>query len=405
MRHMEERKTYHHGLTIKEFREKRNMSQSKLAALWPRQDGSYGVSLQYVQAVEYGKKRVEDMGTLRALCKLLDIPHWRFGLSEYDPFDPESLPGKGVRLYTETLEVVEHWIERTEFLYRTSPLPEAARDVYYLQKLFDHFVREYPPTLGQQKLFLRLFAQVKNLEGVILLGNGEYEAAKRTFEAMLEIAEQLHELGDPTMRAHALLTVGTEYERANKKHDAVSYLEEARDVTFSTSKNVAAYVHSYLARAYAGAKDLYHFEKAIETAEQLARSVNYGDGTDFVYHPLSGILAEKSYGYLQLKNPRAVLDLRDIIEQQIEKEQNRRLHAWIPYDWAKANLLLGNVEQAVEEARAFYRRSQAMQSQHAFNRALSFAALLKKRYGNVPEVRGFWSEIEEENRCKDSMNT
>jgi hypothetical protein len=52
--HMGEKKVggYHHGQTIKEFREKCGMTQFKLAELWPKTDGAEGVNWRYVQDVE-----------------------------------------------------------------------------------------------------------------------------------------------------------------------------------------------------------------------------------------------------------------------------------------------------------------------------------------------------------------
>lgn len=138
----------------------------------------------------------------------------------------------------------------------------------------------------------------------MFIGYEEYEKALQTFREMHKHAEQL---GEPTLIAHSLLAIGIELHRAGYllrqsgntsawqpyMKEAVEHLESARDFTFSTSKNVAAYVHAYLARVYSAIGDEYHFERAIHTALHLAPST-YGDGTDFVYHRLSGILAEKS---------------------------------------------------------------------------------------------------------------
>jgi transcriptional regulator with XRE-family HTH domain len=72
---------YHYGLTIREGREKAGLTQAQLAETW-------GVSANYVSDVERGIKKISDLQTVRKLCKLLQIPFWRVGLSEYDPFRP-----------------------------------------------------------------------------------------------------------------------------------------------------------------------------------------------------------------------------------------------------------------------------------------------------------------------------
>lgn len=85
---------YHYGMTIREYREKLNMTQAELAEKWPRTDGGIGVSLNYVSDVERGKKIITNIQTLRRLCDLLNIPLWKVGLSDYDPFNPKSSKGQ-----------------------------------------------------------------------------------------------------------------------------------------------------------------------------------------------------------------------------------------------------------------------------------------------------------------------
>jgi transcriptional regulator with XRE-family HTH domain len=83
---------FHYGQIIRMYRQQRGMSQSELAARWPKADGTEGVNTRYVQDIEYGKKQIGDPATLRKLAALLAIPLWSLGLSEYDPFQPTTLP-------------------------------------------------------------------------------------------------------------------------------------------------------------------------------------------------------------------------------------------------------------------------------------------------------------------------
>lgn len=59
---------YHHGIVVKAFREAANMTQAKLAQLWPKEGG---VNVRYVQDVESGVKHITDQATLR---KLVQVP-------------------------------------------------------------------------------------------------------------------------------------------------------------------------------------------------------------------------------------------------------------------------------------------------------------------------------------------
>jgi tetratricopeptide (TPR) repeat protein len=306
-------------------------------------------------------------------------------------------------LIDETLDFAEYSIRRFEDSYRTAPLPVAAADAKRLHDLFEYIKQHQPPTIQNEKRFLGLYAQSLNLDGIVFIGYEEYDKALQTFREMNEVAEQL---GEPTWIAHSLLEIGIELHRAGYllrqagntsdwqvyMKEAAQYVERARDATFNTSKNVAAYVHAYLARVYGTTGDDYRFERAIDTALNLAPST-YGDGTDFVYHRLSGILAEKSYGFLDLGMPEKTLAMRKEIEEQIEKDNNKRLDAWIHLDWAKAYSMQGKVEESVKEGRAFYTKAQAMQSPHVITRAKRFASGLKRDYKDVQSVKDFYEEV------------
>ncbi len=143
---------------------------------------------------------------------------------------------------------------------------------------------------------------------------------------------------------------------------------------------------------YGSTGDNYRFERAINTALNLAPST-YGDGTDFVYHRLSGILAEKSYGFLDLGLSEKTLAMREEIEEQIEKDNNNRLGTWIHLDWARAYSMQGKIEESVREGRDFYAKAQAMQSPHIVTRSKRFANRLMKDYKDVQVVKDFYEEV------------
>jgi len=375
---------YHYGLTIREFRKQVGMTQAHLAELWPT--GS--VTPEYVQRVERGINRIADNNVLRRLGEILDIPLWRFGLSEYDPFSPHNLPGRGVRMYKETLDTVECFIEQTWSLRCAAMMPNATMCLARLNTFFSHFRRELPPPSQLEERFLQLYAQVQRLNAIASVERKDYEQAIVLYEGMHETAKQLQ---DPVALSLVEMSIGSELARAKRLDDAVSWLEQARDSSFQASKHVAAFVHSYLARAYAGAGDVARFERAVDMAYKLATSVDdYGNGTDYVYGKLSSVLAEKSWGYVQLGQAQKVLDMRDEIAQQIDLDRDLRLRAWIPLDWARANLQLGEVEHAVSEAREYYQRVSDMGSAHAERQAYKFVLELEDAgYSRVEAVRDF----------------
>lgn len=385
---------YHHGKTIREAREALEMTREELARRWPSSKGHVGVSSKYVWLIEKGEKAITDTYTLRELCKVLAIPSWKFGLSPYDPFNPDTsdIPSP----FGETLDGVGLLIKRTWTLRRTAPasyLQEWIRDI---EDILDYLSTNAPPQIHSKPRYLVLSAQLLRLKAVIDVEFQRYAEARAKFEQMHQVALLS---GNPGTIAMSLLGQGTEAERAGDRDLAIDLLEQARDESFRASKHVMAITNAYLARCYASNGMAREFHRAIETALRIATSIKmyYGDGTDFVFHSLSGILAEKSYGLVELGEAQACLDMADEIRPQITEEVNRWLYAWIPWDWARAHLLLGNIEQCVEAATAFYTRSKALRSPHAVSRAVGLLTAIRDAgYGDRPEVQAFRVLVEEQ---------
>ncbi len=385
---------YHHGTTIKEFRILRSMTQEDLAALWPKSNGSVGVLARYIQDVEYGKKHIDDPSTLRQLAEILHIPLWRFGLSEYDPFHPLSLPGRGKSLHNETLDAIESLIQQTWNLRCAARLVDAEKGIARLNSLFTYFQEHVPLLMRHELRFQLLYAQVQRLNAVTYVEKKLYDEALDRYRRMYDIAQQSD---DASLIALSLMSLGAEFDRRGEKGVALSRLEEARDVSFGSSKQIIAFVHCYLARVYASVGDKVRFERAINSARTMASNLNgsYGDGTHFVFGRVSSILAERSYGYLDLGEPQKTLDMRMEIEAQIRSDQDVRLETWIPLDWAKAYHMLGQIEECVKEGRAFYRRAVAMQSPHAISQAKKLLKSLEKDgYDQVQAVQDFREELQ-----------
>lgn len=74
---------------------------------------------------------------------------------------------------------------------------------------------------------------------------------------------------------------------------------------------------------------------------------------------------------MELGEPQKTLDMQEEIAAQIGIDQDMRLLSWIPLDWARAHLMLGDVERSIANVREFYQRVTAMKSPHAMSRAYS----------------------------------
>lgn len=378
---------YHYGITIKKYRELRGISQAQLAARWPKPDGEEGANTRYVQEIEYGRKKIADTNTLRSLSTLLDIPLWEFGMSDYNPFNPAALPGRGMRMFDETLDTAEMLVRQTWALRQSALLGEARDTVKRLSDLFHYFHTELPPPLRLETRFLCLYADVLAIRGVMCIDAKQYAEAQGFYARMHETATQV---GDATVLAHALMNRGVEADRAGQHDEAVELLELARDYSFETSKGYSSLIYSYLSRAYARQGDASRFLRANDTAQRLSSHLK----EDFTFYSLSNVLAERSYGYLKVGQPHQALAMKAEIERQIEQDQNTRVGIWLLMDWARASLQLGDIEESMKAAREFARRAQAMQSAHALSQTDTFLKeVVQTGYGEVQEVKAFREEL------------
>lgn len=386
-------------MTIREYREKAKMTQQQLADRWPKNErfgGGEGANWKYIQDVEHGRKKIDDSQTLRKVCDILHIPYWKVGLSEFDPFTQTLLPGYGISMYDETLDTVEVLVRQIWNLRCAARILEADKGVKRLGKLFAYFNQELPPPIRLEKRYIFLYVQYLRLKATAYLEKKQYKETMQVYEEIFSLVKNETE---PSIRALVLKSIGKELNRNGEHQEAVSYLEEARDAAIDGSRLLRAFVHSYLIRAYGGNKDALRFERAVNTGLTLAKGLReYEDGTDFIYSwsAVSAIMAEQSWGYIELGMPEKTLAMRHDISEALRLGQDTRVQAWIPLDWAKAYRMIGEIEQSIHELREFYHRCTIMGSAHAIsqvNRVLH--SLDEDGYRTVQAVKDFKEELAE----------
>lgn len=386
--------SHHHGQTIKEHRKLKKWTQAQLAAAWPKAVGDAGVNIRYVQDVEYGDKRINDPELLRKLSEVLDIPLWKLGLSEYDPFNPVSLPGHGINMYQETLNISEALIQQTLDMRRIAPLPQVEKSARSLNNLFAHFLKNLPPSAQLEPRFLSLYAQEQSVQGLMHFEHKRYKDALNTFYNMYTVAKQAN---DFILIAHALQKIGVELKRNGKIDEAVNALEEARDISFYTSKKVAAFTNSYLAHIYSTNGDTLRFERAINTAISLAEPFKeqYGDGSDFIFQKFSGILILKSRGYLHVGAPKKTLELHEEVRRQIQNETNLWLDWKLHLYKARAYLALREIEGCIAAGRECFQGVKDWMSPHRVKQASALLDEIDQAgYGKLLVVREFRADLQ-----------
>nr|BBH93700.1 hypothetical protein KTA_18990 [Thermogemmatispora argillosa] len=384
---------YHYGKIIRKYRERRGLTQQELAEHWPRARGGTGVDWRYVQAIEYGKKRIADPSTLRRLCELLEIPPWEFGLSSYDPFHPQAPQPTKNHLFEETLTVAEALLRQTLAMRRLAPLPEIEQQVERLGSFLAACRSELPPPLRLERRLQTLHIQYHSLVGLMHYEHRRYDRARSTFQEMLNAARAAE---DPILTAHALQKLGVELKRIGRHHEAIHALEEARELAFKVSKPLAAFTSAYLSQMYAIAGDALRFERTIEHAIALAEPLKgaYGDGSDFVFHKLSGLFLLRCRGYLYTNQPQKVLERYEELCRQISLDRNLWLDYRLHLYRAQALLRLREVEASLAEARAFLQAVTGWQSPHRLTKGYELLHEIERAgYNDLASVRAFRQEL------------
>jgi hypothetical protein len=77
-------------------------------------------------------------------------------------------------------------------------------------------------------------------------------------------------------------------------------------------------------------------------------------------------------------------------KSQIALEANIWLDAWIPLDWARAHLMLGEIDKCVQAGEVFYQKAKFLKSPHAKSRAYRLLNTIEAvRYSDVQSVKDF----------------
>jgi hypothetical protein len=162
--------------------------------------------------------------------------------------------------------------------------------------------------------------------------------------------------------------------------------------------------YALLSRVYASRGKSLRFQRASKTAQTLAVYLPaYENDEEAVFYNMSGVLAERSYGYLEIGKPEMTLAMKDEIMRQIRQDHNTRLETWIYLDWARAYLMLHEVEEGVKAAHEFLQRSSTLQSDHALRRVYEYLEDMENAgYADVQVVRDFREELKDSNSSSSS---
>jgi transcriptional regulator with XRE-family HTH domain len=381
--HLERKRgmSYHYGQTIREYRMSRRMTLEQLAAKWPSKET--GVNTRYVIDIEAGRKHITDIETLRKLASLLNIPLWKFGLSEYDPFSANE-----VNIENFDVEALIELIQDAWYIRLYAPLEVTEQRIQKTCKLFHDLIDRDGRCLKSRD-FMILYAQVKRLEEVIYTEKRQYDLSLQCSRDMLDIAKAS---GDMKTEALSLTRIGIELLR-NEDIKALEYLEGGRDLAFITgSKELGAYCYSMLARGYATFGDEKRFVQAVNTSIALGETIQ-GQAIvtkDHVYHAYSALLEEQINGLILFGRGMEAVNGLPEIEKQVKQENNIYLEMWLPLDYAQAYLAMGEIEQSIQSLESFTKSIKNYHSKRLNSRIKSHLDKLDATgYSDVPCVKRF----------------
>lgn len=383
---------YHYGQTIKEYRIKKGWSISKLASEWPSKQG--GVTPGYISDIERGIKKINDIPLLRELARLLDIPLYKFGLTEFNPFLDET---EDMSSFFDS-EILEEMLKDTWIIRLTMPVNTIEEKMMKLSGIFDKITRNYP-SLKENKEYLRLFAQLKRLQAVLLIEKKNYASAMSMLKEMKTIAEKIQ---DTTTLTIALMSTGNELIRNKENELAFRYLGEAYDLLFSFNpgKELISLVSGMFARLHASVQNTKYFENLSGYAVNAATSLNnscfyYNNG---VYHSLGYALEQEIYGYILLNQGEKAIRLLPDLERQIKREQNNYLSLWYLLDYSMAFSCINEIEESISFLQKFHNKTDLMQTSHMKHIIYRNLQEIETRgYKDLPCVKDFREQLREEN--------
>lgn len=372
---------YHYGKTIREYRMQRGLTLSQLAEQWPSKET--GVTSRYVSDIERGIKHIGDTEVLRKLASILDVPLWKFGLSEYNPFQD----GTGYAPVKFDSEAIEESLQNLWLVRQIISLNIFSDKVHKFSILFDKQLK-YDASIKTNKDFLRLYAHRKRLEEAVYTEMHDYRMSLKCAYDMLALANSS---GDSIAQAIAYTRIGVELLR-DENRVAMEYLQQACDISLCLSKEVRAYCYEFLARGYMIFGEYRQFERAINTAITFGECMQ-GQPVitkDYVFHAFSAILAEKSDGFIQFGQSSQVLAMLPEIEKQCSLENNNYLKMWIPLDYAQGYMLQGEIEESISQLYMFYDRIKSYNSKRIYRKVEKHLNELDALgYGMLPVVQDF----------------
>lgn len=384
---------YHYGKTIREYREKKHMTLSQLASLWPSKDT--GVTLRYVSDIERGVKTIQDVQMLRKLAKLLDIPLWKLGLSEYNPFEETEQDLDRTRI--PDYKLLDSFVKQLLIIKATHGMTLDTH-VTYINKYLFNITQQYPRCLSD-KNFMRIYSQATRLNAIKAYENTQYGKSIKLYQKMIKVAEISKDIESITL---ANMGAGVELMRQERYQEAEPYLIHARDYSLHSSidKVVTALIHGMLARYYAYVDDMYHFEKFADYTANFCGGLHIGmNKSAYVYHNPSQSLEEISNGYILLNNGKKALQVLPEIEKQTMADHNTPLEMWMPLDYAQSFLCLNEIEESIKYLEAFYHKISSIVTPHIRSKiAEHLQEIEKKGYGDIHAVKHFKDGILQEEK-------
>jgi hypothetical protein len=390
--HMAE-KEFHHGLVIKQYRQRKGYTQTYLGENW-NNDAS-GIGYRYIQDVESGRKCITSQATLRRIATVLDIPLWKLGLSEYDPFT-DSYTHIGEKSMIEySLDIAETLLEQTWRVMRTEPLSMTENVLTTLISQVDYIATNTPTFTTESKRFLRLRGLVKNLSGALMIEKRQYPQALAAFQEMLSLAEDTNDTVNSSL---ALTRIGWELNRAGDGKGGIEALEAARELTFQTGKALASVVACYLARVYAENGEPARYERTMNTALEQAHHLGgtYLSTEDHNYWSQSFIAFGHVDSLIKLGRTSDVVAAAERYAELVAIESNQYQDVGVPRIQAHALVLNGELEEATQLLREYFVKCIRMQTAKSLGQSTEVIQAMKDAgYGQEKAVLELEDELRE----------
>ena len=299
------------GNLVQAYRQQRGWTQGELAARW-------GYTREYVSQIERGKRKLDKAEQVVKLADILDIPSEKLeaigrGIPKIQGAnsEPVALQEADNKLLHAILEQAQTTVKLSWLVWHGNSDKTVYDSLSQLTTNLDEAIANRRGTLLQPAI--RLLAYTHEMMGKIAFDKLDYTKAAGHFQEMMTLGEEINETD---IIALAMIHNGDLLRRRGRYELAVRCLDASQAYADAANEYTQGMRLQTLARTYAEYGKKSQFLKAIDGAEEIARSVKPSIDTTISQFNLIDVIQERGQGYTLLWEPQKALEIYEKLSKK-----------------------------------------------------------------------------------------